>query len=88
MNKKLKKEMKPAGAMYYFEEDNTKKSDRFLLEEQINDCWTIVEQLQLARDASPESKDQLIDAIKVLYQHKFIKLWDTFEDLVQQGKIK
>lgn len=62
--------------------------DRFDLEEQINDCWTVVEQLQLVRDATGESKDKLIDAIQVLYQHKFMKLWDTFEDLVREGKIK
>lgn len=70
------------------EQNNEDCYDRFDLEEQINDCWTIVEQLQLAKDATGESKDQLIDAIKVLYQHKFLKLWDTFEGLIEQGKIK
>lgn len=64
------------------------KYDRFDLEEHINHCWTIVEQLQLVKEASANNKDQLIDAIMVLYQHKFIKLWDVLVELIDEGKLK
>lgn len=57
--------------------------DRFLLEEQINNCWRIVEELK----ELPATAD-INASLHTIYQQKFLKLWDIFQDLVEKDKIK
>ena len=55
---------------------------RFDLEQQILDCWKVTDDLQLLLDA--EASDPSYEALKIMYQHRFEKLWDTFEKLVAE----
>lgn len=57
--------------------------DRFHLEAQINNCWTIIDELRQL----PPSKETN-EALIVIYTQKFLKLWDIFEELVEKDKIK
>jgi hypothetical protein len=69
-----------------YEQERAKKTekpvDRFDLEEQIMDCWSIIDDLKLISD-SEENK-----AIITLYQLKFERLWETFETLIEDGNIQ
>jgi len=51
-------------------------SNRFDLEQQILDCWKIIDDLQ--KDVPPVPNLILAQ----YYDHKFNKLWRTFEDMV------
>jgi hypothetical protein len=69
------------------------KVDRFDLEQQIMDCWGIVDDIQTvysASDSRPVSEDEMMNALlglQTIYQMKFEKLQETFSILVQQGAI-
>jgi hypothetical protein len=69
------------------------KVDRFDLEQQIMDCWGIVDDIQTvysASDSRPVSEDEMMNALlglQTIYQMKFEKLQETFAILVQQGVI-
>lgn len=69
------------------------KVDRFDLEQQIMDCWGIVDDIQTvyhASDSRPISEDEMMNALlglQTIYQMKFEKLQETFSVLVQQGVI-
>lgn len=69
------------------------KVDRFDLEEQIMDCWGVVDDIQTvyhAGDARPVSEDEMMNALlglQTIYQMKFEKLQETFAILVQQGVV-
>ena len=63
-------------------------SDRFDFEQQIQKCWLITDDIAdiaegvLERDLD---KDQIVNAlngIQQLYELKFNKLWDLFEDVM------
>ena len=56
--------------------------DRFDLEEQIVECWSITDELK-----DLNSQDELVQAIALLYEHKFQRLWSTFEECVKNGSI-
>lgn len=54
--------------------------DRFDLEEQIIECWNITDELK-------DLNNELVQAIALLYEHKFQRLWSTFEECVKNGSI-
>lgn len=60
-------------------------SDRFEFEQEILECWKVTNDLQMYIDqgASIEDTKVLID----YYERKFQKVWDTFEQLIQDGKL-
>jgi len=66
--------------------------DRFKLEEQIMNCWNVVEDIQTVIDGVDlYNEDQLMNVligVKELYNIKFVKLFDTYEDLVKNGDLK
>lgn len=59
-------------------------SNRFDFEQQIMICWNVVEDIDAVVSVSDTlSTDELQNAligIKTLYQIKFDKLWELFED--------
>ncbi len=57
-------------------------SDRFDLEQQILDCWGIVDDLNRA------PVNAYTKALQVVYQEKFEHLFNTFEQLVHKRIIK
>lgn len=60
-------------------------SDRFDLEQQITECWGVVNDIELLNDlnANPETYKSLAS----LYEVKFTRLWNTFEELVKEKKL-
>lgn len=64
----------------------TQLTDRFTLESQIMNCWNVVEDLKMLADrfeGSPENMQALVR----IYQLKFEALFDTFEQLIAEGKV-
>ena len=63
-------------------------SDRFDLEQQILDCWHIVDELKTLSEAvcdnnlSTDQTANILMGLEQLYQLKFDKLFQTFEELV------
>jgi len=55
---------------------------RFDLEQEILSCWVITDDLKLVK-----GDDENVQAIITLYELKFQKLWDTFEEMVKQRQI-
>jgi len=73
--------------------------DRFVLEQNVMNCWEIIEDLDLLADSiinsdkyslGPEDEDRVVNkltGIKELYEMRFDRLWDTFEDMVKHGQL-
>ena len=72
-------------------------SDRFDFEQQIQKCWIVTDDVAEVAEGILEhdlDNDQIVNAlmgIKQLYELKFNKLWDLFEDvhmsLVRENKM-
>ena len=68
--------------------------NRFDLEQQIMDCWTVLDQIDtitegvLEYDWNPDQVSNATIGIKEVYQLKFEKLLGTFETLIRNGDIK
>ena len=69
-------------------------TDRFEFEQQIMDCWGVtddIDTLYKLSDIRTISEDEMANALlglKTVYQMKFELLFDTFEQLIKDGKIK
>jgi hypothetical protein len=66
--------------------------DRFDLEQEIMKCWNVTDDLDvlLSRyldgpEMSVDEVSNVILGLSSLYQLKFQKLWDTFEQLLKNG---
>jgi hypothetical protein len=59
-------------------------TDRFDLEECIMHCWQICDDLDYLADLVEDNDNaaNLVIGLKQLYQMKFEKLWDVFEDSI------
>ena len=66
---------------------------RFDLEEQIMECWSVVKDIETLyhmtdiRDLSDDERMNILIGLSSLYQIKFERLFNTFERLIQQGKV-
>ena len=60
--------------------------DRFDFEQQILNCWRIVDDIKAFRKR--EVPVETYDALAATYQQHFAILWDMFEYLLQEGKLK
>lgn len=69
-------------------------SDRFEFEQQIMDCWGVCDDMGTLfkmEDIRELSQDELANALlglKTVYQMKFEILFDMFERMIKEGKIK
>ena len=69
-------------------------SNRFDFEQQIMVCWGVCEDLKTLtkiHDLHQLSEDQLMNALigmEAVYQMKFEILFDMFERLIKEGKLK
>jgi hypothetical protein len=66
--------------------------DRFKLEEQIQHCWQVVDDLKTVYHSEKLYEDEnemqnVLLGMFSLYQLKFEELFATYEKLVQEGKI-
>lgn len=65
-------------------------SDRFDLEQQILDCWKVVEDIKLINgnqfegDLSKDDLWALLEGMAALYELKFNRMWNTFEQCVNK----
>ena len=76
------------------------KTTRFDLEQEIMKCWHIIDDVGLLAevvmdsprfaDMKPEHVDKLhnqLSGIQELYEMRFNKLWETFEQCVKESQI-
>ena len=69
------------------------KKDRFDLEQEIMECWSIttdIENLRVALDSSmtEDEVDNYLLGLRAIYEVKFTKLFDTFGELIQTQQIR
>lgn len=66
---------------------------RFDLEEQIMDCWGVVDDIKSLyyindiRDLTEDERANALLGLMTVYQIKFELLFNTFEQLIQKGKV-
>lgn len=67
-------------------------SNRFDLEQQIMQCWGIVDELDYVMEAAEEGDEDkifnLLIGLKELYSRKFDKMFDTFEQCIKKGEFE
>jgi hypothetical protein len=61
-------------------------NDRFDMEQWMLDCWKVTDDIKLYSERDVESKDWL--ALANYYEHKFDRLWNLFESMIQSGNIR
>lgn len=73
---------------YENEKDRTTKpKDRFDLEQEIMGCWQICDDLDaVAGSITDEDTKNLLLGVKRLYQIRFDKLFNTFEDCISKNE--
>lgn len=59
--------------------------NRFDLEQEILDCWKLVDDIKLLVDRGAEASD--FKALSKIYDHKFNQLWETFEFMIADKQI-
>ena len=68
--------------------------DRFDMEQEVMKCWNVVEDLKvlhegvLERDLTRDQISNILLGLGEIYQLRFEVLFDTFETMVSEGKIK
>lgn len=60
-------------------------SNRFDLEQEILECWKVVNDIEVWADQ--ESNPDDFRVLAQYYEHKFKRLWDTFEKLVHNKEL-
>jgi hypothetical protein len=66
---------------------------RFDLEEQIMDCWGVVDDIKSLyyindiRDLTEDERANALLGLVTVYQIKFELMFNTFEQLIQKGKV-
>jgi len=65
---------------------------RFTLEDQLMECWGVVDDLDMvySTEALYQDQDRMMNVLlgmQELYKIRFQRLFDTFEHLVHEGKI-
>lgn len=63
----------------------TTQVDRFDLEQQILQCWSMVDDVKLFADQGALGNE--FTALATVYHRKFETLFDTFENMLQTGQI-
>jgi len=68
-------------------------ADRFDLEQQILGCWSVVDDIDLLyhmpdyRELSEDEFQNALLGMSTLYKFKFEQMFNTFEELVNNGRI-
>ena len=62
------------------------RTTRFKLEEGIVDCWSITTDIELINKCGAD-KEAMVKAIKAVYDAKFSKLFNTFEQFIEENKL-
>ena len=69
-----------------------KEPTRFTLEDQIMECWGVVDDLDMvySTESLYEDQDRMMNVLlgmQELYKIRFQRLFNTFEHLIHEGKI-
>ena len=68
-----------------------KEKNRFDLEQEIMECWNVVKDIELYYDSQESMcEDHRLNyllGLQTMYELKFNKLWDTFEQCVRNKQI-
>lgn len=64
---------------------STTTTDRFHLEQQMLDCWQIVDDIYLMEEMGAPVAD--VAKVALAYDYKFKRMWATFEALVKARKL-
>lgn len=64
------------------ENQETKARDRFDLEQEILECWKVTTDIKLFVEQGADLK-----VLSDYYEQKFERLWNTFEQVVSNGKL-
>jgi hypothetical protein len=67
--------------------------DRFTMEQDIMECWGVVDDIKVLVNTerlttNPAEMQQALEAVQVLYQIKFERLFNIFETMIADGNIK
>jgi len=63
----------------------TKPRDRFDLEQEILECWKVVNDLEMYVEQGVTTEE--FKVLAQYYERKFNRLWDTFENMVHERKM-
>jgi hypothetical protein len=61
-------------------------ADRFDLEQQILDCWRITDEIPMMESQGAGAAD--MTSLACVYEFKFKRLWETFEQMVAEKQFK
>ena len=69
-----------------------KEPTRFTLEDQIMECWGVVDDLDMvySTESLYEDQDRMMNVLlgmQELYKIRFQRMFNTFEHLIHEGKI-
>jgi hypothetical protein len=67
------------------ETEMTKTRDRFDLEQEILECWKVVNDIQMYIEQGAQTED--FKVLAEYYERKFDRLWATFEQLVHTKQL-
>ena len=67
-------------------ESTMKEKDRFDLEQEIMQCWNVVEDLRIIAARNPSIAEDL-KAVAHVYEMRFDHMFETFEQLIRAGKL-
>ena len=60
-------------------------TDRFDLEQEIIQCWSVVDDLKSFAEEGATAEE--LSMLAMYYQRKFNRLWNTFDELIAAKKI-
>lgn len=67
------------------------KKDRFDLEQEIMECWNVTKDIQnlyyAEENLTEDQRQNYLLGLEQIYEVKFQKLWDTFEQCIRQKVI-
>ena len=61
--------------------------NRFDLEDAIMQCWCVTDDMEFILKDSNYSTEEVVKSLQVLYDTKFQKLWNIFEELIREQRI-
>ena len=63
----------------------TKTRSRFDLEQEMLECWKVVNDIEMYVEQGASTED--FKVLAQYYERKFNRLWDTFENMVHERKM-
>ena len=67
------------------ETQEVKARDRFDLEQEILECWKVVNDIEMYIEQGASTED--FKTLSQYYEKKFDRLWNTFEHLVHERRL-